>query len=137
MKLEYLDDITDNGKYPWADPAQLIRLYDFDKEEAKQFVDIFHAHIVIDQAPLDLSTVAFITSQNCRLKFELDVVDHGIEIPSPGNAFVCRLTLHSYKAMIGYMEVFAGDETDLKGYHWLYEPEANKIDLLFSPVGHW
>jgi hypothetical protein len=33
MKLEYLDDISDGGKYPWADPDKLVRLYDFEVPE--------------------------------------------------------------------------------------------------------
>ena len=36
MKLDFLDDLTDNGKFPWADPGKLLRLYDFDYIEAKQ-----------------------------------------------------------------------------------------------------
>jgi hypothetical protein len=35
MKLEDLDDITDGGKYPEADPDKLIRLYSFEQEEVK------------------------------------------------------------------------------------------------------
>jgi hypothetical protein len=137
MKLEYLNDLTDNGKYPSAYPHQLIRLYDFTKTEAKQLIDMIHSNVIIDQVPFELSTVDFIKSINCSLKFQIDDKDYGIETPSSGNNFICRLTVQSFKEMIGYMEVFADETNSLGGYNWLYDPSENKIDLLFSPGGSW
>jgi len=40
MKLEYLDNITDNGRYSRADPDKLIRLYDFAKKETQQLINL-------------------------------------------------------------------------------------------------
>ena len=137
MKLEYLDDLTDNGKYPSANPNKLIRLYDFNKTEAKQLIDMIHSNLIIGQVPFNLSAVDFIKSINCSLKFQIDDKDYGIEIPSSGNNFICRLTVQTFKEMIGYMEVFARETNSLDGYNWLYDPPDNKIDLLFSPGGSW
>src|ERR1044072_2272261 len=105
MKLEYLNDLTDNGKYPSANPGKLIRLYDFNRAEAKQLIDLIHSNVIIGQKPLELSTVDFITSINCSLTFQFDDIDHGIEIPVSGNDFICRLTVQTFRQMIGYMEV--------------------------------
>jgi hypothetical protein len=35
--------------------------------------------------------------------------------------------------IIGYFT----EEKDVNGYNWLYDPKADKIDLLFSPDGSW
>lgn len=137
MKLEYLDDISDNGKYPWADPDNLIRLYDFDQEEAFQLIKIIQSKLITGNESLDLSTVNFIKPINCSLKFEITEVDYGISVPSVNNHFVCRLTVQSYKNMISYMEAFSKQENSLDGYNWLYDPSEDKIDLLFSPGGTW
>lgn len=137
MKLEYLDDISDNGKYPWADPDKLIRLYDFEQTEATQLSDIIRSHLIDDQKPLDLSTIDFITPMNCKLTLEVSEEDHGIDMPEIKNDFVCKLTTKTYIEMLGYMAAFTKNENDLSGYNWLYDPKMNKIDLLFSPGGSW
>lgn len=137
MKLDYLDDITANGKYPWADPDKLIRLYDFDQEETRQLIKVIQSRLIDLKQSLDLSSVNFIKLINCRLKFEITEIDHGISIPSFNNDFVCKLTVLSYKNMIGYMEAFSRQESSLDEYNWLYDPQENKIDLLFSPGGTW
>ena len=36
MKPDYLDDVTNGGKYLPADPDKLLRLYDFDYYELKK-----------------------------------------------------------------------------------------------------
>ena len=136
MKLEFLDDITDNGKYPYADPDKLIRLYDFNQSETQQLIDIIQSRIITNNESLDLSTLDFIQTENCNLRFEIGSVDIGIK-PSINNKFVCNLTVESYKTMVDYMKVFANKENSLGGYNWLYDPSENKIDLLFSPGGTW
>lgn len=137
MKLEYLDDITDNGKYPYADPDKLIRLFDFDQEGTRQLINIIQSDLITRSGSLDLSTVNFIKPVNCNLKFEIVEIDYGIGIPSLKHDFVCKLTIQTYKKMIGYMEAFSKQESSLDGYNWLYDPQQNKIDLLFSPGGTW
>ena len=137
MKLEYLDDITDNGKFPWADPDRLIRLYDFDQREAQQLIDILQSTLVNNKEALDFSNIGFIESINCKLRFEIAQTDSGIGILTLKNDFVCRLTTQAYRQMIGYMEAFSKGDGSLDGYNWLYDPPENKIDLLFSPGGTW
>jgi hypothetical protein len=136
MKLEFLDDITDNGKYPWADPNKLIRLYDFDQSETKRLIDIIQTRIIANKESVELSKIDFIQPLNCNLRFDLASIDDGID-PSPDNNFVCLFTLKGYQNMIGYMSAFVGEKNDLAGYNWLYDPPINKIDLLFSPGGTW
>ncbi len=53
MKLEYLDDITDNGKYHYADPDKLIRLYDFDQNEAACLKRLIEAKLLSDGVEVD------------------------------------------------------------------------------------
>lgn len=136
MKLEYLDDISGGGKYPYADPDKLIRLYDFDQSEAQKLIDNIQLEVINRNSSLDLSTIKFIEPLNCNLKFTVSIIDLGINA-SPNNDFICKLTVQSYYAMIGIMEAFVDKENDLGGYNWLYDPSENKIDLLFSPGGTW
>ena len=114
----------------------MIRLCDFEQAEVRQLIDIIQSDLISGQEPLDLSAVDFITPINCSLKFEISEMDHGISIPSGNNDFVCRLTDQSYKKMIGYIEEFSKPENSLDGYNWLYDPQEDKIDLLFSPGAH-
>jgi hypothetical protein len=137
MKLEYLDDITGNGKYPRADPDKLIRLYDFDQKETRQLIDIIQSDLISGKGPLDLSVISFIKSINCNLRFEIAEMDYGIDLPIFRNDFVCKLTIQTYKNMVGYMNAFSEQESSLDGYNWLYDPPGDKIDLLFSPGGTW
>lgn len=137
MKLEYLDDITDNGKYPWADPDKLIRLYDSDQKETQQLINLIRSTLINNKEPLDFSNVSFIKPINCNLIFEISQNDYGIDPPSLKNDFVCRLTIDTYRQMLGYMDAFSNEESSLDGYNWLYDPSENKIDLLFSPGGTW
>lgn len=134
MKLDYLNDLTGNGKYPGAYPTQLIRLYDFNEAEAKQLFDALHSTIIVGHTAVDLSTLDFIQAVNCRLRFEITAEDIGITIPPAGNDFTCKLTIASYEEMLGTIEVFTHS---LKGYQWLDEPGEDGIHLLFSPFGTW
>ena len=136
MKLEFLDDISDNGKYPWADPDKLIRLYDFGHSEANRLIEIIQTRIIGNRTPVDLSKIDFIQPLNCNLRFELSPINHGID-PDPDHNFTAYFTVEGYQTMICYMSAFIGEEHDLAGYNWLYDPSINKIDLLFSPGGTW
>jgi hypothetical protein len=136
MKLEFLNDITDNGKYPWADPDKLIRLYDFDQLEAKLLIDVIQTRIIKDQESVELSTLDFIQPVNCNLRFELALNDVGIDDASD-NKFVGMFSSEGYESMLNYMSAFVGEENNLAGYNWLYDPPIDKIDLLFSPGGTW
>jgi hypothetical protein len=122
MKLEYLEDLTDNGKYPWADPQQLIRLYDFDNLEA--------------QSLIDFSTIPFVNLMNCQLRLEPSVTDIGIT-KIDNREFVCKLRIEAYKLMIDYIQALINEDGSVSGYNWLYDPGPHDIDLLISKGGTW
>jgi hypothetical protein len=136
MKLDFIHDITDKGKYPDADPDKLIRIYSFDQEEVEKLINIIHSRVVNMKESIDLGTLPFIRPINCSLKFEVAATDIGIN-PSLENSFVCQLSTEAYTQMIGYMRTFCGEENKMNGYNWLYDPSEGKIDLLFSPGGTW
>ena len=48
MKLEFLDDISDGGKFKDVVSNQLVRLYDFDKLQANKFRQLIQS-ILIDR----------------------------------------------------------------------------------------
>ena len=136
MKLEFLDDISGNGKYPWAEPDKLIRLYSFDQVEAKQLIELIETRVINRREHVDLSSLDFIQPLNCSLIFGISSADEGID-DSPDRNFNCMLSIDAYKRMVGYMSAFVDNENTLAGYNWLYDPPTNKIDLLFSPGGTW
>ena len=132
MKLEFLDDLTDNGRYPHADPKMLIRIFDFDDSEARLFKDAINSEIISKRHELELTDLDFINPLNCTLKFEISDDDYGIKITTDKIHFVCRLTLNTYINMIEIIELLKD------GYNWLYDPkEDDNIDLLISAGGSW
>jgi hypothetical protein len=78
MKLEYLDDLTDGGKYPRVDPVSLIRLFDFDPAQARMFRDAIQQTMIDRQGELDLSSLDFIKPVNCQLILRISREDEGI-----------------------------------------------------------
>ena len=133
MKLEFLNDISEGEKYSWADPNQLIRLYDFDRFEACQFQKLILKTIVRHGEKLNLPTLDFIESLNCSLTFQLAERDEGILMVEP-TIFICDLTYATYNEIILLIEPFYKE--DAPRYQWLYNLDA-PIDLLFSRGGYW
>ncbi len=136
MKLEFLDDITDNGKYPYADPDKLIRIFSFDQSEAEELINVIQYWILNKDEPIDISALSFVQPVNCSLLFEVSPNDIGIDLVSDFR-FVCRLSIDGCKRMIGYMSAFIDQKSEMNGYNWLYDPPLEKVDLLFSPGGTW
>ena len=136
MKLDFLDDLTDNGKYPHADPDKLLRLYDFDSHEAEQLKNFIDKEIISNQHELNLSTLDFVECINCTLTLKLSFQNVGINVPLDGKNFVCEVTREDYKTMSDIIENFTKDGK-INGYNWLYDPNEDKVDLLFSPGGTW
>jgi len=136
MKLEFLDDITDNGKHPYADPDKLIRIFSFDQSEAEELINVIQYWILNKDEPIDISALSFVQPINCSLLFEVSPNDIGIDLVSDFR-FVCRLSIDGYKRMIGYMSAFIDQKSEMNGYNWLYDPSLEKVDLLFSPGGTW
>ena len=136
MKLDFLDDLTDNGRYPYADPAKLLRLYDFDYRQADRLKNLIDTEIISNQTELELSTLDFVESVNCGLRLKLSVQNLGIGFPSDGRSFLCELTLEGYRTMSNIIGYFS-KASAANGYNWLYDPKGDKISLLFSPGGTW
>lgn len=136
MKLDFLDDLTDDGKYPNADPDKLLRLYDFDNAEARRLKNLIGTEIISNKLELDLSRLDFVECLNCTLRFKLSFQNEGIGLPIDGKSFVCQLTLGDYKTMMDIIDYFTKGEL-VNCYNWLYDPKEGKVDLLFSPDGTW
>lgn len=133
MKIEYLDDISDGGKYKQVVSDNLVRIYDFDMEQACLLRDVIYKTIIADKKNLDLTSLDFVQPVNCNLLFVLTTEDVGISITDK-QYFICGLTSKGYEDMIQLIAPFC--EEDLNGYEWLYELDT-EIDLLFSPGGTW
>ena len=135
MKVEFLPDLTDGGKYKQVVSEQLVRLYDFDYKEAIKFGQQLQKRIVDEHLPLDITALAFIEPINCKLIFAISEADEGITTEN-GFSFICNLTTVAYKHMIYLLEPFCDKNYNGSGYQWLYDLDT-PIDLLFSPGGTW
>lgn len=126
MELDYINDINEYGE-------SVVRLYNFNKEEAIKFRDLVKEVVVKNNVRLDLSKIPFIESRNCNLILGHFKTDEGI-LSSDHQTFYCALTKESYLVMLDLLEPFCNKET--KGYQYLYDID-NPIDFLFSPAGTW
>ncbi|MBK6347612.1 MAG: hypothetical protein IPF68_17095 [Bacteroidales bacterium] len=126
MHLDYIDQINEYGD-------NIVRLYDFNHSEADKFRRIVHQTVVVNNKPLDLSTIDFIEARNCRLTLRISDEDKGITT-SGNNRFFCDLTIPGYEKMIMLLDQFCSHET--KGYQYLYDIDS-QTDFLFSPAGSW
>jgi hypothetical protein len=132
MKLEYLDDLTGAGKYPWADPQNLIRLYDFEPAAVIALSD--RLQLLIDEGhELVLSSLAFIHPVDCDLVLRISSRNIGITTVDK-KMFYCDLTVEAYQQMIVLLQPFLQQNPD--GYQWLYELDT-AIDFLISKGGGW
>ncbi len=127
MQIEYLDAIN-------YETDSLIRLFDFNLVEARQFQQLIRTVIIAKRKELNTSDIDFIHAVNCKLIFRIDEEDIGITTTN-NKLFYCDLTLTAYQQMADLLEPFCIKE---KKYHyqWLYDLD-NPIDLLFSPSGTW
>lgn len=126
MELDYIDNINEYGE-------SLVRLYNFNKEEAILFRDLVKEVVVENNIRLDLSKIPFIKARNCNLILGHFKTDEGI-LSSDHQTFYCALTKEGYISMLDLLESFCTKET--KGYQFLYDID-NPIDFLFSPAGTW
>jgi hypothetical protein len=132
MKLEYLDDISDGGKFPGADPNQLIRLYDFDHLEMRELCRSLR-DFVVDRGPLNLNSLSIINPVNCNLILSVSNENKGINSTDKQN-FYCDLTTDTYRQMIILLEPFC--IKNATGYQWLYDLNT-ETDFLVSKGGSW
>ena len=133
MKLEYLSDTKIFGHFSDEVNEQMIRLYDFDADEAKQFCSSIFDFLINKKQSLDFSTLGFIESVNCNLVLQLSLNNEGIVSDGIQN-FICNLDTESYKEIIKLCEPFCQNKS--RGFAWLYNLD-NPIDFLFSPHGTW
>lgn len=132
MKLEFLDDISDGGKFSGIVTDKLIRLFDFDTKEAKELINQIEDKIIKKGEKLIVNDLFFIASLNCTLCLNLAEIDTGITTQNNYN-FDCNLTKEAYQDMIKFIEPFS---EDLGGYQWLCDSDSD-IEFLLSPNGGW
>jgi hypothetical protein len=72
MKLEYLNDLTDGGKYIAIPSENLIRLYDFESQEATLLQQAIKREIIENNKSLELANLNFIAPLNCALTLRIN-----------------------------------------------------------------
>jgi hypothetical protein len=124
MKLEFLKDVNEYGD-------DVMRLYDFDKVQAEKFRSAIIETVIENEKPLDLSSLDYIESINCKLILHLAEEDEGI-LTHDRQIFFCDLTVDGYKNMARLIEPYCKKET--RSFQMLYDLDT-EIDFLFSPFG--
>ncbi|MFK8038349.1 MAG: hypothetical protein AB8B74_08675 [Crocinitomicaceae bacterium] len=126
MELDFIDNVNEFGE-------SVVRLYNFDKNEAILFRDLIEEVVILNKRKLYLSEVDFIKPRNCKLVLGLFKDDEGI-FTLDYETFFCALTINGFNEMLKLLSPFCEKET--KGHQYLYELD-NPIDFLFSPAGTW
>jgi hypothetical protein len=132
MKLEYLDDISDGGKYKEVVSEKLIRLYDFGQEQTTQLIDLLYQRLIIEKQSLHLTNVDFIEPVNCNLTLQVSSIDKGIMKTDKTAFFICSLPEQTYLTASERMKAAANS-----GYNWLCHTSNDGIDFLYSSGGTW
>jgi hypothetical protein len=132
MKLEFLDDISNGGLFKDVVTNKLVRLFDFDSEDAERFQKAIH-ELVETGKSISVHDLSFIKPINCSLTLLIGNEDLGIMKKGEGE-FECKLTKEVYAEMIMLIQPFVDNKSG--GYQWLYNNMA-EIDFLFSPGGTW
>lgn len=122
MKLEFLDTINEYGDH-------IVKLYDFNKEEAVKFRQAIQGTIIGANKPLDLNSLDFIQPVNCKLILHISDTDEGV-FSIDNKTFFCDLTIEGYKEMLRLIEPYCNKNT--RSFQMLYDLDT-EIDLLFSP----
>lgn len=122
MKLEFLYTINEYGDH-------IVKLYDFNKEEAVKFRQAIQGTIIGANKPLDLNSLDFIQPVNCKLILHISDTDEGV-FSIDNKTFFCDLTIEGYKEMIRLIEPYCNKNT--RSFQMLYDLDT-EIDLLFSP----
>tara|TARA_R110002051_G_scaffold64596_1_gene117727 strand:- start:97 stop:480 length:384 start_codon:yes stop_codon:yes gene_type:complete len=122
MEVDYIENF--NGL-----DENLVRLYNFDKDEATKFKDLLEETVINQKQKLNLAEVDFIEPRNCNLIFGLFKSDEGI-LTKDNETFFCILTLDGFKEMIKLIEPFC--KKDSRAHQYLYDVDT-PTDLLFCP----
>jgi len=132
MKLEFLDDISDGGRFSHVVSERLIRIYDFDPSEARDLKGAIENSLLKAKGELNFASLDFIEPVNCNVILRLSDRDEGLRT-ADNSRFDCNLTVEAYGDMIALIEPFCNGA---EGYQWLYEVDC-PIDFLLSPGGTW
>src|SRR5689334_22342389 len=109
MKLDFIDHINEHGD-------NLVRLYDFNREQAEQLLNAIKEVVIAKSEALDINSLQFVKARNCYLTLRIAERDEGIASLDKVH-FNCYLTLDGYRRMAKLLEPFANKET--QGYQWL------------------
>lgn len=132
MKLEYLDDISEGGKYKGVVSENLIRIYDFAQMETTQLINLIYQRLIVDKQSLDLTTIDFIEPINCHVTLQLSSSDEGVVKTTQAGIFICKLKEQAYITAIEFMKAAADG-----GHNWLCDTSVDDIDFLYSAGGTW
>jgi len=130
MKIEYLSN-TD-----LAHPNDsILRIFDFDTEEASKFRDIVSKLAHGKTSKFDLNNMPFIFPvKDCRLVLKKGTKNRGV-IQVSQKSFDCILKKEAWKNAYDLIGPFC-DSSNSNGHQWLYDLGTD-IELLFSPTGKW
>jgi hypothetical protein len=113
MKIEFIDDISCSGQFPYADPNQLVRVYHFDCLQAGKLMHAIQEIIIETHKEICLTGLDFIQPVNCNLTLQVSGMYKGITTLN-NKDFVCTLTIEKYKEMVFLLEPFCHKKT--RGY---------------------
>lgn len=133
MKLDYLSDISNGGQIQGVISDEIVRLFDFNFEEAILFRDAIQTTIIEKNESLNCGKLTFIELINCNLIFTITETDEGI-VTNNNIHFNCQLSIPAYKQMLELLQPFC--QRNASGYQYLYDLD-NPIELLFAPGGSW
>lgn len=126
MELDYIENVNEFDEH-------VVRLYNFNKEEALKFKNLIEEVVIKNKQKLNLSHVDFIKKRNCDLILGLFGTDEGIFTPD-NEVFYCALTIEGYQTILKLIEPYCIAEK--KSYQYLYDLD-NPIQFLFAPDGIW
>src|SRR5579862_2917535 len=99
MKLDYLENT--NKDYP---EEMLLRLFEFNEIESQRLIDVLREMLLV-QNRISIHNLDFVHSDGCKLHFEINNDDVGIERVLEAE-FACKLTAESFETMIELIKPF-------------------------------
>lgn len=125
MEVDYIDNVNGFDEH-------VVRLYNFNKEEATKFSALIKETVIEKKQRLDVSEIDFIEARNCNLIFGLFKSDEGI-LTKDKQTFFCVLTLAGFENMLQLIAPYCQKET--RSYQYLYDID-NPTELLFCPTAN-
>ncbi|QIL39071.1 hypothetical protein G7074_07105 [Pedobacter sp. HDW13] len=128
MKLDFIENLSDSGKFKQVVSENIVRLYDFDETQTAKLINLIK---VLVTNGLDIEITKYVKSVNCKLILKLSSIDNGVLKTSEASTFICELTTASYLEAIDLMINVS------TGYNWLCKTSKDNIDFLYSADGNW